>query len=303
MPFGVDGFDFLAGMGQENIEEFGAAVEGPSALHPYLERFAQDLRVVTGQQVAAALGDLIPAVDREALSGEYGTFARTSGTAEPGYLGWLTTTSRSSTAGLRPCRDRRRRDLAGRAGPDGALRAWRVAHRRASMARPGCRTTATVDPGDLDRRRPRRPISCCHGSPAAARPRHARRRSARATGGADLAEVGLAGRRPSEQGSIAWSDRGRPTMAICSNPEWSAPDGHPQLRPPARPGRPRPEMLASRSGPPGLQCRPRHRPARSPTAATCISICLAGSPFTDFVPGLILAACSASARLRSSSWP
>lgn len=90
-PFHAAGVDFLAGMGQENIEEFGAAVEGPQALDRFLERFAVGLRTVTGPQVADALGDLVPPVDRAALTG---AFAETLAEGirvglEPGYLGWF----------------------------------------------------------------------------------------------------------------------------------------------------------------------------------------------------------------------
>ena len=35
-PYGAEDLDFLAGMGPENVEEFGLAVEGPDALTPYL---------------------------------------------------------------------------------------------------------------------------------------------------------------------------------------------------------------------------------------------------------------------------
>ena len=90
-PFDAEGVDFLAGMGQENIEEFGAAVEGPQALGPFLERFTDYLRTVTGRQVADALGDLVPPVDRAALTGAYAeTFAEDIRVGlEPGHLGWF----------------------------------------------------------------------------------------------------------------------------------------------------------------------------------------------------------------------
>lgn len=70
-PYGASGLDFLAGMGNENIDEFGAALAGSAALVPFLEAWAPGLRTATGQQLADALGDLIPPVDRAALTGEF----------------------------------------------------------------------------------------------------------------------------------------------------------------------------------------------------------------------------------------
>jgi pimeloyl-ACP methyl ester carboxylesterase len=69
-PYGADGLDFLAGMGEENVEEFGAALEGPEALEAFQQAWLPSLGSVTGSDVAAALGDLVPPVDRAALDGE-----------------------------------------------------------------------------------------------------------------------------------------------------------------------------------------------------------------------------------------
>lgn len=70
-PYRVDDLDFLAGMGPENVEEFGAALKGEAALTEFLLREAGQLHTVTGQQVADALGGLISGADRAALTGEY----------------------------------------------------------------------------------------------------------------------------------------------------------------------------------------------------------------------------------------
>jgi pimeloyl-ACP methyl ester carboxylesterase len=77
-PFGTAGLDFLGGMGRENQEEFGAALAGPSRLQAYLERQAQVLAEVTGEQVAAALGDLVSPVDIGALTGDYAAYLATT---------------------------------------------------------------------------------------------------------------------------------------------------------------------------------------------------------------------------------
>jgi pimeloyl-ACP methyl ester carboxylesterase len=70
-PYDAAGLDFLAGMGRENIDEFGAAIAGTRQLTPFLEAWAPQMRIVTGEQVADALGDLIPPIDRAALTGDF----------------------------------------------------------------------------------------------------------------------------------------------------------------------------------------------------------------------------------------
>lgn len=70
-PYGADGLDFLAGMGPENVEEFSAALKGEAALTEFLLATAEEIKDVTGQQVADALGGLISEADRAALTGEY----------------------------------------------------------------------------------------------------------------------------------------------------------------------------------------------------------------------------------------
>ena len=73
-PFGAAGLEFLEGMGRENQEEFGAALAGPSELQGYLERQAEVLAGLTGEQVAAALGDLVSPVDVGAITGAFAAY-------------------------------------------------------------------------------------------------------------------------------------------------------------------------------------------------------------------------------------
>jgi pimeloyl-ACP methyl ester carboxylesterase len=90
-PYGAPGFDFLEGMGQENIDEFGAALAGPDALRAYLESTAEAIRSVTGPAFIDMLGDLVTEVDRDALSAEFGDFVA-SGMGEAlrnGIWGWF----------------------------------------------------------------------------------------------------------------------------------------------------------------------------------------------------------------------
>jgi pimeloyl-ACP methyl ester carboxylesterase len=70
-PYAADGLDFMAGMGAENIAEFGAAIEGEPPLEAYLSTEGQWVRQVTAEQVIAGFGDLISDVDKQALTGQF----------------------------------------------------------------------------------------------------------------------------------------------------------------------------------------------------------------------------------------
>jgi pimeloyl-ACP methyl ester carboxylesterase len=89
-PFDAEGLEWTAGMGAENIEEFGAAISGEPALTPYLLREAEGLAGVQGAGVAQALGDLASDVDRRALTGEFAEFLAASfrKSVSGGIAGW-----------------------------------------------------------------------------------------------------------------------------------------------------------------------------------------------------------------------
>jgi pimeloyl-ACP methyl ester carboxylesterase len=70
-PRAGEGLDWLAGMGAENIEEFGAAAAGEPQLTAYLEAAAPALAGVQPAEIAAELGDLVSEVDRKALTGAF----------------------------------------------------------------------------------------------------------------------------------------------------------------------------------------------------------------------------------------
>jgi pimeloyl-ACP methyl ester carboxylesterase len=77
-PYHAEGLDWLAGMGQENLAEFDAAVAGPEALTSFLEPAARELASVTGADVAPGLGDLASAADKAALTGEFADYLAAS---------------------------------------------------------------------------------------------------------------------------------------------------------------------------------------------------------------------------------
>ncbi|MGH2658377.1 MAG: alpha/beta hydrolase [Actinomycetota bacterium] len=73
-PYPAEGLDWMAGMGEENVEEFGAALAGPEALGSYLEGEARALADLRGDEIIEALGDLVSDVDKAALTGALGEF-------------------------------------------------------------------------------------------------------------------------------------------------------------------------------------------------------------------------------------
>ncbi|MGD0242162.1 MAG: alpha/beta fold hydrolase [Streptosporangiaceae bacterium] len=71
-PEGVSpGLDWMAGMGPENVAEFGAARSGEAELTAFLDREAATMSAVTGPDVAQAFGGLVIEADQAVLTGEY----------------------------------------------------------------------------------------------------------------------------------------------------------------------------------------------------------------------------------------
>ncbi|HWG28653.1 alpha/beta hydrolase [Actinospica sp.] len=71
-PYGIDDLDFLAGMGQGNIEEFGAALAGEPKLAAALDEAAVELRGAGPDEVVASMSTLLPDEDRAVVVGEVG---------------------------------------------------------------------------------------------------------------------------------------------------------------------------------------------------------------------------------------
>jgi pimeloyl-ACP methyl ester carboxylesterase len=90
-PSTVAGFDFLAGMGEQNLEEFAAARAGEPELRAYLERDADGLREVQAEGIVAEMASLLPPVDRAVLTDEYGEDLAASlrESVRTGVDGWL----------------------------------------------------------------------------------------------------------------------------------------------------------------------------------------------------------------------
>jgi pimeloyl-ACP methyl ester carboxylesterase len=73
-PSDSPGLDWLAGMGRENVEEFGAATAGEADLTRFLDAAAGQLRDITAAQVADGLGDLVSDPDKAAITGEFAEY-------------------------------------------------------------------------------------------------------------------------------------------------------------------------------------------------------------------------------------
>jgi pimeloyl-ACP methyl ester carboxylesterase len=73
-PSDSPGLDWLAGMSQENVAEFRAALAGPSDLTTFLDQAAGPLKNVTATDVAEGLGELISPADQAVLTGEFAEY-------------------------------------------------------------------------------------------------------------------------------------------------------------------------------------------------------------------------------------
>lgn len=70
-PYGVDGLDWTAGMGPENVRDFEAARIGREAFRPLADEQAAELARVGADDIVAALGGLVDEVDAAALTGDF----------------------------------------------------------------------------------------------------------------------------------------------------------------------------------------------------------------------------------------
>lgn len=69
-PYPAEGLDWTAGMGEDNVEEFAAALAGPERLDPFLEREATKMKAASPEQIRDVMAGLLPPVDAAVLTGE-----------------------------------------------------------------------------------------------------------------------------------------------------------------------------------------------------------------------------------------
>ena len=90
-PLDAEGFDWTAGMGQENVVELATAQSGDDEFEAYLDREAESMVGTSADEIVTVLGDVGSEVDRRALSGALGEFiVKEIGHAlAPGVWGWF----------------------------------------------------------------------------------------------------------------------------------------------------------------------------------------------------------------------
>jgi pimeloyl-ACP methyl ester carboxylesterase len=71
-PYGLPGLDWMAGMGDDNVAEFGAALQGEATLRPFLEEMRVELEDADAAGIIASLESLLPDVDKAVLTDEFG---------------------------------------------------------------------------------------------------------------------------------------------------------------------------------------------------------------------------------------
>lgn len=69
--YGAADLDFLAGMGPENHQEFGAALRGETDVRAWLLANAAEFATVSGAGLAVAFGGLVSQIDKDVLRGGF----------------------------------------------------------------------------------------------------------------------------------------------------------------------------------------------------------------------------------------
>lgn len=90
-PPDAEGLELLAGMGPENVAEFGAAFAGRDALAAWLERYGVPMFGLSADDVVEGFGGLLPEVDKAAMTGELAEVmaAALRHAGRQGIVGWL----------------------------------------------------------------------------------------------------------------------------------------------------------------------------------------------------------------------
>jgi pimeloyl-ACP methyl ester carboxylesterase len=89
-PYDSPGLDWVAGMAEENHEEFRAALAGEADLTAFLDRESGSLRDISAAGVADGLGGLVSETDKAALTGALADYlaAALRAAVTPGIDGW-----------------------------------------------------------------------------------------------------------------------------------------------------------------------------------------------------------------------
>ena len=90
-PYGAEGLDYFAGMGQENVDDFSLFLADEDAARAKAERDREELLATSPEDAAKAIESLLTPTDAAALRGElaeYLTASQQAGLA-PGIEGWF----------------------------------------------------------------------------------------------------------------------------------------------------------------------------------------------------------------------
>jgi pimeloyl-ACP methyl ester carboxylesterase len=89
-PSDSPGLDWLAGMGEENVQEFAAATAGEADLTRFLDQVAPEVRSISAAELADALGGLASEADKATLTGGFAEYLAASFRAAlaTGIAGW-----------------------------------------------------------------------------------------------------------------------------------------------------------------------------------------------------------------------
>jgi pimeloyl-ACP methyl ester carboxylesterase len=89
-PYPSPGLDWFSGQGEDNVAEFGAAMEGPEQLGRFLAPLREELLKADPASFGKMFETLLPPVDKAVLSGELGDFlvTNTKEGIRPGHEGW-----------------------------------------------------------------------------------------------------------------------------------------------------------------------------------------------------------------------
>jgi pimeloyl-ACP methyl ester carboxylesterase len=71
-PYEADDLEWTAGMGQENVTEFGTALQGEDQLRRLISEWRDHLKEPTVEMIISSLRTLLPHVDRAVLTDEFG---------------------------------------------------------------------------------------------------------------------------------------------------------------------------------------------------------------------------------------
>src|SRR5262245_9630236 len=90
-PYDADGLDWLAGMGELNVEEFGVLFQGEEAHRASMERQREELLAATPDQLVEQWQTLLGPADREIATGEFAAelLDHIHAGIEPGGEGWF----------------------------------------------------------------------------------------------------------------------------------------------------------------------------------------------------------------------